>query len=62
MAKRKQKPESAAGTPLLGCKPDENPQTTWIKPDQLSGQTDLFDVPKVQTNHDLLQQNLDSEQ
>jgi len=25
----------------------ETPQTSWIKPDQLSGQSDLFDKPKT---------------
>jgi len=47
MAKRKQKPESAAGTPLPGFEFEEDSQTAWIKPEQLSGQRDLFDVPKV---------------
>jgi len=52
MATRKRKPESAAGTPLPGCKPEVNPQTSWIKQDQLSGQRDLFDrVPKVQSKN-----------
>jgi len=32
---------------------EENPQTTWIKPDALSGQMDFFDrVPKVQINEE----------
>ena len=52
MAKRKQKPESAAGTPLPGFEFEEDSQTVWIKPDQLSGQWDLFDVPKVQINEE----------